>query len=145
MDRAEFCNNSIKVSVMLVFCDFLSDDWCFTCKNCFSFTFPCSDNMFHRPHSTAKMCRVCSDQVCHLPPCRRSCSIAPQSTTGQRAKPEMEDKKSFPRHRRTSSPVLKIFSCPMPSGRSLISNTYHKIPGFPVRSFGLVPWRKQQN
>ena len=62
-DHAEFVIKCIKVFIMLVFCNFLLDDRCSTCKSCFSFAFPCSDNMFHRPRFTAKMCRVCSDQV----------------------------------------------------------------------------------
>src|SRR5207302_1047203 len=46
-----------------MFYDFSLDDRHSTCKSCFSVISSCSDNMFHRPQFTAKMCRVCSGQV----------------------------------------------------------------------------------
>ena len=46
-----------------MFYDFSSDDRHSPCKSSFSVISSCSDNMFHRPQFTAKMCRGCSDQV----------------------------------------------------------------------------------
>ena len=53
------CNSYIRAFMIPMLYDFSSDDRHYTCNSCFSVISSCSDNMFHRPHSTAKMCRGC--------------------------------------------------------------------------------------
>ncbi len=57
------CTSYIRAFMIPMFYDFSSDDRHYTCNSCFSVISSCSDNMFHRPHFTAKMCRGCSGQV----------------------------------------------------------------------------------